>query len=78
MNSEITAFARGSKCGGFGAYGLSPSGLAEHALADVGRKQTLLSSALRQRDAADAAARSPQKIRDATRNISCCARRHLM
>src|SRR5688572_8887279 len=31
MKSEITAFARGLKCGGFSAYGLSPSGLAEHA-----------------------------------------------
>src|SRR5688500_3265176 len=31
MKSEITAFARGLKCGGFRAYGLFPSGLAEHA-----------------------------------------------
>src|SRR5688572_14611323 len=31
MKSEITAFARGLKCGGFRAYGLSPSGFAEHA-----------------------------------------------
>src|SRR5687767_12618530 len=31
MNREITAFARGLKCGGFRAYGLFPSGLAEHA-----------------------------------------------
>src|SRR5215203_3752833 len=31
MKSEITAFARGLKCGGFTAYGLSPSGLAEQA-----------------------------------------------
>src|SRR6187455_1937661 len=31
MNSEITAFARGLKCGGFTAYGLSPSGFAAQA-----------------------------------------------
>src|SRR5687768_9078004 len=31
MKSEITRFARGLKCGGFSAYGLFPSGLAEHA-----------------------------------------------
>src|SRR3989442_9632487 len=31
MNSEITAVARGLKCGGFGAYGLEPIGLPSHA-----------------------------------------------
>src|SRR5687768_2172143 len=31
MKSEITAFARGLKCGGFTAYGLFPSGLAAQA-----------------------------------------------
>src|SRR5687767_713604 len=31
MKSEITDFARGLKCGGFSAYGLSPSGLAAQA-----------------------------------------------
>src|SRR6185503_19242661 len=33
MKSEITAFARGLKCGGFSAYGLSPSGFAAQASA---------------------------------------------
>src|SRR5258705_13800057 len=31
MNSEITAVARGLKCGAFGAYGLNPLGFASHA-----------------------------------------------
>src|SRR5437762_10462608 len=31
MNSEITAVARGLKCGGFGAYGLNPIGVAAQA-----------------------------------------------
>jgi hypothetical protein len=31
VNSEITAFARGAKCGGFTANGFDPSGFAEQA-----------------------------------------------
>jgi hypothetical protein len=35
MNSEMTAFARGLKCGGFGAYGFDPIGVAVHAAPGV-------------------------------------------
>ena len=35
MNSEITAVARGLKCGGFGAYGLKPIGFAWQASASL-------------------------------------------
>src|SRR5256885_13559565 len=31
MNSEITAVARGLKCGGLGAYGFTPTAAASHA-----------------------------------------------
>src|SRR5687767_15363598 len=31
MNSEMTAVARGLKCGGFGAYGLAPTAADEQA-----------------------------------------------
>jgi len=31
MKREMTAVARGLKCGGFGAYGLNPIGAAAHA-----------------------------------------------
>src|SRR5438067_2251988 len=35
MNSEMTAVARGLKCGDFGAYGLNPIGFAAHAPASA-------------------------------------------
>jgi hypothetical protein len=44
MNREITAVARGLKCGGFGAYGLNPTGVAPHAaLASAGGPASSLS-----------------------------------
>src|SRR5262245_52683266 len=36
MNSEMIAVARGLKCGGFGAYGLTPTGAVAHGSVDRG------------------------------------------
>src|SRR5262245_5169925 len=43
MNSEITAVARGLKCGGLGAYGLKPTGAAWHAVASPARRRSWFS-----------------------------------
>ena len=63
MKSEITAVARGGKCGAFGAYGFTP---AAGAAADVGRRgggeHAVAFEQPGQRQPADSAARLEQEV----------------
>ena len=63
LKIEMTAFARGLKCGAFGARGLPPIGAAaQTSIGGVLRKQFLIEEHLSEGQPADAAAGLKQKI----------------
>ena len=76
MNNEITAVARGLKCGAFGAYGLNPTGagVAGAGLDDLPRQQLVLVQQIRQRQPAHAAARAEEKIASRPARLACVMR----
>ncbi len=79
MNSEMTAVARGLKCGGFAAYGLTPTrppDMNRQPIRLLGGQQALTVEQVGQRQPADAAARAEQEFATVP-EISAAAVRHL-